>query len=487
MAGYQFVHFEAYAALGKKSKANKGGKRSLSAIAREADRAKNSHPHVKKALDPIYIGGLPFERFVTAAAAIEKAAKASTVKHGKSHRKLRKDAQIGIGYVASHPMRTDEYFALEGKARELADQEIERWVKDVRKHVETEWPGLVQAGCVHFDESHIHSHFILGSVSPQEDFQALHIGEIARKAAQGNDRSGSGKKAGNDAYKSAMRSFQDRYHEIVGLPHGQARLGPKRNRLTRSEWKREQARAEALKLAEDVAIKVQQQAKNDSMQIRTSAQDAAYDLLEHAHTESEKLQRIAEMKKDEAMKVIKESKKAAERSLHIQKEADKKLKIANQRMKKVDQKVRKLSSLGGFIKAIFGFGSVITDQLAEEIAQWKAKARANEQKCRTANRTLDETKRALSKLQNLAPATVQQLQECNELVLSINDEEERQKAALQLQRIVEANSHSFSGSFTLNEALENHILDLQAQIQERAKESQKERKRGIKYEHDFTY
>ena len=37
-----------------------------------------------------------------------------------------------------------------------------------------------------------------------------------------------------------MKEYQNRYYEDVGFFHGQARLGPKRRRLSRQQWKDEQ-------------------------------------------------------------------------------------------------------------------------------------------------------------------------------------------------------------------------------------------------------
>ena len=50
-------------------------------------------------------------------------------------------------------------------------------------------------------------------------------------------------KMGDRAYRAAMRGWQDRYWESVGLPCGQTRLGPGRRRLTRAGHEAEKAQA----------------------------------------------------------------------------------------------------------------------------------------------------------------------------------------------------------------------------------------------------
>ena len=49
-----------------------------------------------------------------------------------------------------------------------------------------------------------------------------------------------------NAFKKAMREWQDRFHKAVGLTFGLARIGPQKRRLSREEWKAEQAAAAIL-------------------------------------------------------------------------------------------------------------------------------------------------------------------------------------------------------------------------------------------------
>ncbi len=191
MAGYQFIHYEAYARQGKENK------RSLISIAQEADRTSGSHPHVITPQPPEYLLGTSF---VEAAEQIVAAADKSKVNHGGKPRKLRKDANVGIGLIASHPTSLNDIHSLPEPDRQRMIDDVRDWAEDVIIFAQNEFPGLVRAAALHWDETHPHIHILIGNTAPADDFQIIHKGEQARKRAQGNDRTGKGKKAGNDAY-----------------------------------------------------------------------------------------------------------------------------------------------------------------------------------------------------------------------------------------------------------------------------------------------
>lgn len=84
------------------------------------------------------------------------------------------------------------------------------------------------------------------------------------------------------AYKAAMREWQDSYHDAVAAPCGLTRLGPTRRRLTREEWKAEQAQAGALKRAVERAAAVEkkgsayiEQTKAKAVSIKAEAEAKA--------------------------------------------------------------------------------------------------------------------------------------------------------------------------------------------------------------------
>ncbi|QSR35807.1 hypothetical protein CFI10_12495 [Marinobacterium iners] len=342
MAGYQFIHYEAYARNGNEKK------RSLISIAEEADRAPGSHPHVINPLPPETLLG---SSFVDAARQIVSAADESRVNHGGKKRKLRKDANVGIGLIASHPTSLNDIHALPEPERQRMIDDVRDWAEDVVMFAQAEFPGQVRVAALHWDETHPHIHILIGNTDPTDDFEVIHKGEQARRRAQGNDRSAQGKKAGNDAYTREMRRFQDRYHAEVSLHHGQARLGPGRRRLTRSEWRKEQAQAEALAHSKRLADEVQSRIENDLADAAMQAQvivDASQQEAKHQRKKAEQDRVQAERERQQAevlkQQAAEEARQAAE------------LKAQAQQIKSVlDERVKELSKYDGMFGRVLGW------------------------------------------------------------------------------------------------------------------------------------
>jgi len=105
----------------------------------------------------------------------------------------------------------------------------------------------------HMDEEHPHIHaFILplgdASCSARHLNPAWQVKEKAEALARESGKSAKeAVKLGNRAYRARGRELQDEYFTEVGLPAGLTRLGPKRERLSREQWKqrKEQARRDS--------------------------------------------------------------------------------------------------------------------------------------------------------------------------------------------------------------------------------------------------
>jgi hypothetical protein len=342
MAGYQFIHYEAYARNGNEKK------RSLISIAEEADRAPGSHPHVINPLPPETLLG---SSFVDAARQIVSAADESRVNHGGKKRKLRKDANVGIGLIASHPTSLNDIHALPEPDRQRMIDDVRDWAEDVIMFAQAEFPGLVRVAALHWDETHPHIHILIGSTDPTEDFEVIHKGEQARRRAQGNDRSAQGKKAGNDAYTREMRRFQDRYHAEVSLHHGQARLGPGRRRLTRSEWRKEQAQAEALANSKRLADEVQSRIENDLADAAMQAQvivDASQQEAKHQRKKAEQERVQAEQARQQAEALKQQAAEEARQASELKAQAQQ-IKSA------LDERVKELSKYDGMFGRMLGW------------------------------------------------------------------------------------------------------------------------------------
>lgn len=345
MAGYQFIHYEAYARQGNESK------RSLISIAQEADRDTGSHPHVITPQPPEYFMGASF---VDSAEQIVAAADESRVSHGGKTRKLRKDANVGIGLIASHPLSLNDLHALPEPERLRMIADVKDWAEDVVMFAQSEFPGRVQVAALHWDESHPHIHILIGNTEPTDDFEIIHKGEQARKRAQGNDRTGKGKKAGNDAYTKEMRRFQDRYHAEVSLHHGQARLGPGRRRLTRSAWRKEQAQAEALALAQQRADQVHDQIDTDLQAAAEQAQLIVEATQEEARRQIDRAERErqqAEQQRQEAQTLKRKAEDEARQAEALKHQAAQVKAV-------LDERMREMSRYDGLFGRVLGWFGV---------------------------------------------------------------------------------------------------------------------------------
>ncbi|QEW07400.1 plasmid recombination protein [Nitrincola iocasae] len=342
MAGYQFIHYEAYARTGNDKK------RSLVSIAKEADCDSGNHPHVTAPQPPEYLLG---SSFVDAAEAIVAATDASKVNHSGKKRNVRKDANIGIGLIASHPVSIEDLNAMAEPERMQAIAEIKEWAEDAVTFAETEFPGLVQVAALHWDESHPHIHILIGSTEPTDDFEIIHKGEQARKNAQSNDRTGKGKKLGNDAYTKEMRRFQDQYHAEVGIFYGQARLGPKRRRKSRAEWRKEQAQL-------DCVAKSLQRGKSVDHQVEmalSAAADQAQHIIDTTQEEAVRQRKLVEQKKQIAEQELAQAQQLREQAEREAKEAAGLKQEVAKLKTTLDERVRDLSKYDGFFGRVLGW------------------------------------------------------------------------------------------------------------------------------------
>uniref|UniRef100_UPI000AE452DB hypothetical protein n=1 Tax=Marinobacterium profundum TaxID=1714300 RepID=UPI000AE452DB len=145
MAGYQFIHYEAYGTKGTSKK------RSLTSIAREAERVPYSHPHVKSPLQPEYLLGTSF---VAVAKQISIAAAASTTLHGGKKRKVSADANTGIWLLPSYPLSVADLDALPDEQRQLLLAWILEWEEDTIAFAQREFPGRIRVAAQHRHEKH---------------------------------------------------------------------------------------------------------------------------------------------------------------------------------------------------------------------------------------------------------------------------------------------------------------------------------------------
>lgn len=128
----------------------------------------------------------------------------------------------------------------------------------------------------HTDEAYRHFHFY-AVPKPGEKFESI---DESRAAAKRAAEAGMVKGAQNDAYKTAMRDWQDDFYADVGMKNGLTRIGPGRRRLTRSEDRAEKKQAAALKLALAAATEVAETSKSAAHAVVANAHAQASEILE---------------------------------------------------------------------------------------------------------------------------------------------------------------------------------------------------------------
>lgn len=219
MAGYQYIHIEAYSREVSKQKTK--GNLNIRDIIAEAGREIGNCPHVANPQIPnVLLGELKQVE-------IEVTAWAESMTDAKG-RKLRKDAHCLLAGVISLPRESEEdWDSFKEKSIEYLKEKYGDRLKCVVEHL---------------DENHPHIHFYVVA-RKQERFENIHEGKKAALTAKSQNKL---KGEQNLAYISAMRNFQDNFNKYVGQFFGLARLGPGKRRLTRSQWHAEQKQAETL-------------------------------------------------------------------------------------------------------------------------------------------------------------------------------------------------------------------------------------------------
>lgn len=220
---YQFGHVEAYARKPQK------GAWSIRDVAAEAERKREHCMHVEQPQEPIRVFGCsPSE-------AVEQAEAWGAQAKDAKGRKLRSDAPVLLAGVLSYPRQGEEWPEFKQKAL--------TWLK-------SEYGDNLVSVIEHQDEQHPHIHFY-AVPKPGQSFNNLHQGRAAAAEAK---RKGETKAAQQYAHNNAMRDWQDRLYQAVGREFGLARLGPKRQRLTRAEWVAQQAAQQAILSVERAGV-----------------------------------------------------------------------------------------------------------------------------------------------------------------------------------------------------------------------------------------
>jgi len=301
--GYQFVHLESFCRKGD------GKGRSTSFVLAEARRDPKASVHVANPAPPVVVFGVGVAEVEALHDAAADAAR-TVPKTGKP-RKLRQDHKTLHTVVASHPYTMEEV-----RADPAKQAEVEVWEKRTIGWLRSQYGRDLKSVIRHEDESHYHIHaYVVPTDDPEMRALRHHPGVVAKRAVMAaglsdGENTKAQSKRGDREYKAAMRTWQNSYHGLVGIPCGLARLGPRRRNLPRGEWQRETAQAKALQAALDRAAAVKEKiethivakkaevetlvstATSEAARLRAEA-DAATEAAEAAHDAAVREQRKA--------------------------------------------------------------------------------------------------------------------------------------------------------------------------------------------------
>ncbi|WP_120502313.1 hypothetical protein [Roseovarius sp. EL26] len=244
MSGPQFLHLQSYS-----RKPNKIGQ-SAQQVLDEAAREPEFSVHVESPKPPNIVYGITPQQVrkkhdeIVATGYVDVTLKDGTV----ARRGIRKDRHTLLTAVASYPLPTAK--VEEGSADRA---EYERWIELNIRWLKEMFGDRLVSVVEHVDEEYPHVHaFILplgdASCSARHLNPAWEVKEEAEALARESGKPAKeAVKLGNRAYRARGRELQDEYFAEVGLPAGLTRLGPKRERLSREQWKKrkEQARRDA--------------------------------------------------------------------------------------------------------------------------------------------------------------------------------------------------------------------------------------------------
>lgn len=276
---YQFIHVGSYSrSTPKKQNKNKDSKQNVRSIVAEANREPGSHPHVENPSPPVLLYGDPVDQIE---AKCEAWAEATTDAKG---RKARKDALCLLGGVFSMPRD------------ETSPEDWEKIKADAIEWLKEKYGDRLETVIEHTDEAQLHCHFYV-IPRPGERFDAIHEGQRAANELKELTR-----KEQNNAYRAAMRNFQNEYFDAVGAKNGMARIGPGGRRLSRSEWVKEKVQAESIGRKFQQAEELLHQA-SDTLEASKTTVDA---LKSSALAEIREMQETARKAADKALEQAKQ-------------------------------------------------------------------------------------------------------------------------------------------------------------------------------------
>lgn len=252
MSGPQFVHIQTFS-----RKANPAGQ-SVTQIFGELLRDPQFSRHLDDPHPPETVDGVPPEELVARHDVMINAARVTVKVKGKTHyRSIRQDRHTLLTAIASYPLTWDQ---ISGNPEE--EEALRAWESRNVAFFRNLFGEQYQATYRHTDEPYPHLHvYALPELIPGVDATLLHPGKRVKGLIETRERAqGRAPRealaAANRALKAAMRDFQDDYYLNVGEPCGLLRIGPRRQRLSRKDYR---AQKHAARLRSTSALEARSQ------------------------------------------------------------------------------------------------------------------------------------------------------------------------------------------------------------------------------------
>ncbi|HBL0836587.1 TPA: hypothetical protein LOO12_004732 [Escherichia coli] len=220
---YQFIHIEDYGINISKKRSNNGTSekykketkgRSVSQIISEAKRDNGFCSHVEKPEEPIILYGKSLDEVEKLA--MEYHSKTKIIDKNGKEKKLRSDANVLLAGVISLNRENMEIW--------------EDYKNDSIAYLKNKYGEKLISVIEHTDEEHPHIHFYCIQDIGKK-FDLIHDGKKAlyeNKDKKKHDQ--------NIAYLNAMRDFQEDFFKVVSSNYGLSKDGPKRARMSRSDY-----------------------------------------------------------------------------------------------------------------------------------------------------------------------------------------------------------------------------------------------------------
>lgn len=244
----QFFHIEVYSREGRDDKP------SAKFVAAEAMRIPGSCDHVERPQTPTIIYGTGFDK------ALDDALLRLATEVDSRGRKIRRDKNVFLAGVVSFPHHSER----------LKDNpaQLERWRKFRSLTVaflQKKYGSSLASVVEHTDEPYFHLHFAVIDQQQVANTSLLHDGE--------HEKAKPPKATSQYRYFQALKALQDDFFEQVGQKVGLDRFGPKRQRLTKPEWKARKAVNARISVAQDES-KLQLREAQEATQILAASQSS---------------------------------------------------------------------------------------------------------------------------------------------------------------------------------------------------------------------